>query len=290
MREPDADAMAPFAPGPLLRLTRGDLHVDIAPQAGGRIAQVTRRGSAQLAGYDPGTAADATGTDGAAGAARGTMIGWGCYPMLPWAGRIRGGRFDFAGRRRQLPPNLGAHAIHGLGFALPWAVQAQDEQAIELSLALPCDRRWPFGGRAWQRVELDADGLLLRLAVQAGAAAMPVTIGWHPWFRKPRQLAFTPAAMYSRDQDGIATLPLVAPSPPPWDDCFVNHRPVLLHHASQRLTLRSDCSHWVIYDQRPDATCVEPQSGPPDAFNLAPSVVPAGETLTRWFRMSWEDC
>jgi len=24
------------------------------------------------------------------------VLGWGCYPMVPWAGRLRNGRFSFA--------------------------------------------------------------------------------------------------------------------------------------------------------------------------------------------------
>ena len=42
-----SDATAPLAPGPLLTLTHGTLAVDVAPQAGGRLAQI-RRGGAPL--------------------------------------------------------------------------------------------------------------------------------------------------------------------------------------------------------------------------------------------------
>ena len=270
----DFGAMALMAPGPLLVLSRDGLRVEVAPQAGGRIAQITRNRRPQLVG------------PGRAGAA---MIGWGCYPMLPWAGRIRGGAFDFDGRHHQLPLNLAPHAIHGVGFAMPWQVDAYDDHAIELALDLPRDARWPFGGHARHRMSLDdAGGLLLELTLQAGPDAMPATIGWHPWFRKPGRLGFSPRAMYPRDQDGIATRPLVAPTPAPWDDCFVDCGEVVLEDTSQRLTLDSDCSHWVVYDHRAEATCVEPQSGPPDAFNLEPSVLAPGETLRRWFRMQWQ--
>ena len=64
------------------------------------------------------------------------MIAWGSYPMVPWAGRVRDGRFDFQGNSYELPLNLGEHAIHGVGFGLPWRVDSHEENLIGLSLVL----------------------------------------------------------------------------------------------------------------------------------------------------------
>src|SRR4249920_3708128 len=108
----ESDAVSPasdgaadrLAPSALIRLRCGSLAVDVASAAGGRIAQIVRDEVAWLVGYSEGNAA---------------MIAWGCYPMLPWAGRIRRGQFEFEGRAWQLPLNFGEHAIHGVGFALP---------------------------------------------------------------------------------------------------------------------------------------------------------------------------
>lgn len=264
--------MAPMQPGPLVTIACGRLRVAIAPQAGGRVAQIHCDGIDHLVGHDE------------AGQA---MIAWGSYPMLPWAGRIRHGRFGFQGREYQLPLNLGEHAIHGVAFAMPWQVEAHETHAVELSLALPEDERWPFGGTAHQRIEVGEDRLEMELSVRAGPVPMPAAIGWHPWFRKPERLLFSPSRMYPRDQEGIATLPLVEPLPGPWDDCFINQAPVVLQRAGQRLQLSSDCTNWVIYDQTAHATCIEPQSGPPDAFNLEPTLVLPGETLRKRFLIEW---
>ena len=65
----------------------------------------------------------------------------------------------------------------------------------DLSLQLPEDQRWPFGGSAHQRIEASENALRLRLSVTAGKRAMPAVIGWHPWFRKPERLDFKPSAM-----------------------------------------------------------------------------------------------
>ena len=264
----------PLSPGPLIRIGQGALAVDIAPQAGGRVAQVRFDGIEWLVGHDADNAA---------------MIAWGSFPMLPWAGRIRHGEFDFRGQAWQLPINLGEHAIHGVALGLPWQVDEHAATHAVLSLALPADARWPFGGHARQRIEVDGQQLRMTLTVTAAEHAMPVTIGWHPWFQKPDRLDFRPDSYYPRDGEGIAHLPLAPPPPPgPWDDCFISGEPVLLQRGGQRLRLTSSCDHWVVYDQPGHATCVEPQTGPPDAVNLGlASDLEPGASRSAWYLMEW---
>lgn len=266
---------SPMPPGPLLTIADGDLSVDVAPEAGGRIAQIRCDGVEQLVGY---------GEHGATAA-----IGWGCYPMVPWCGRIRRGEFAFEGRRHALPANLGGHAIHGVGFLMPWRVAERSARHVALELAMPADRRWPFAGVAGQRIELDGRRLTMRLWVTATAHAMPVALGWHPWFRKPERLGFEPEAMYPRDGEGIAVQPPREVRPGPWDDCFVNRREVVLHRAGQRLRIASPCEDWVVYDEAGHATCVEPQTAPPDGFNLRPEArLLPGETAAARCVLAWD--
>ena len=268
-----ATADTPFPPGRLLHLGTGDLSVDLAPEAGGRIAQIRYQGIEQLIGPDDGWPA---------------MIAWGCYPMVPWAGRVRHARFHSGGFAQTLEANMGAHAIHGVGFALPWDVVEHTPTGALMTLALPRDSRWPYGGTARQSIQVEPDRLRMTLSVEAGDQPMPVVIGWHPWFRKPERLDFTPVSMYPRDAEGIATLPTGPARPGPWDDCFHKEGDVILHRGGQRLQLASDCTHWVVFDGMAHATCVEPQSGPPDAFNLYDDVLPAGDVLERSFVLHWQ--
>ncbi|MDH5832893.1 aldose 1-epimerase [Luteimonas kalidii] len=271
----DPGPTSPLAPGPLLTLATGAIELDIAAAAGGRIAQIRCDGVDQLLAH------------GAHGAT--TAIAWGCYPMVPWCGRIRHGRFEFEGLARQLPVNLGPHAIHGVGFLMPWQVTGQDAQHVALELGLPRDHRWPFGGIARQRFDISGRQLRLTLSVIAEDQAMPAALGWHPWFLKPDRLEFVPEAMYPRDQEGIAVLPPGPVRPGPWDDCFVNRREVVLHRGGQRLRVWSGCSDWVVYDGTEFATCVEAQTAPPDAFNLQPGqMLRPGETLTAQCLMAWD--
>ncbi|WP_188793538.1 aldose 1-epimerase [Dyella nitratireducens] len=270
---PHDPAQAPLAPGSRLQIRHGELVVDMAPEAGGRIAQITRNGMPWLVDYDAEHAA---------------MIAWGSYPMVPWAGRIRRGRFRFEGQDYQLPINLGDHAIHGVALAMPWQVDVQAFSHVELSLALPTDERWPFGGSVHQRIEVHEDQVRMTLTVRAGKRAMPATIGWHPWFQKPDRVDIHPGQVYPRDAEGIATLPLAEPPPGPWDDCFLNDRPVLMHRLGQSVRLTSDCNHLVVYDEPTHATCIEPQSGPPDAFNLARAAhLPPHSSLSAWLLLEW---
>ena len=265
---------------PPLQLADDRFTVTIAPDAGGRVAQLAIDGTPLLIGPDD-VPSDLRLDDGTP-----APTAWGAYPMVPWAGRIRRGRFAFQGATYQLPINFEAHAIHGVGFVSTWTVEEHSATAARLRLDLPTDDRWPFGGRAVHAIALEDRALVLRIEVTAGDRAFPVSFGWHPWFRKPATLDFHPARMYRRDAEGIAVDELVAVPPGPWDDCFTNTLPVGLDIDGVALELTSDCTRWVVYDQRSHATCVEPQTDPPDAFTIAPRVLEPGESHAAWFRIA----
>jgi len=253
-----------------ITIASGAVQAEISPDDGGRLAQLTIGGTPLLIGFS----ADAAPT------------GWGCYAMVPWAGRIRRGRFTFDGVDHQLPLNFGDHAIHGVGFTRPWRVDAHDERHVSLTLDMPSDAAWPFGGVAAQQLTVDDDGITMVITVTATDQAFPVSFGWHPWFRKPSSLDFHPTAMYRRDDAHITVDELVAVPPPPWDDCFENTEPVRLTVDGVELRLTSNCDRWVVYDEPPHATCIEPQTGPPDAFNIAVHRLDAGDSLSAWYRIA----
>lgn len=210
--------------------------------------------------------------------------------MVPWAGRIRRGRFSFDGVEHQLPINFETHAIHGTGFEQPWEVT---DHAVS-SVALACRLGWVLGGEAEQVIELADDSLTCTLAVRAVEQSMPASIGWHPWFVKPERVELQFAQMYVRDDDYITDGRIVAPPPPPpWDDCFAG--PLVtprLWIDGIDVSISSDCDYWVVYDMPAHATCVEPQTAIPDAFNLAGDVGGAvrlepGEELRRHMTIRW---
>lgn len=258
-----------------LTLTAGSATVVIDADRGGRLASF-EVGGHQLLVVDP--------TD--------DPLLWGSYPMVPFAGRVRGGRFRFRDQDVALPHNLGPHAIHGYGFTSVWEVV--DDNSLRLALPEP----WPFRSTAAQRFELDDAGLTMRLSVTAHEA-MPVQLGWHPWFQRfltaadggrvEADLRFGPAQMYAMDDAGMPTGELVAQPEGPWDNCFVDlaRTPTISWPGLVDLTLTSGCDHWVVYTEPIHGLCVEPQTAAPDVFNREPEVLEADETRTAWFRIAW---
>lgn len=250
----------------------GDLSIDVDPIRGGRVAQIRAGATPLLVEHS---------------AEHSSATAWGAYPMVPWAGRIRNGRFTVDGVEYELPTNMGAHAIHGVGFVSVWEVVAHTTTSVELRLDLPRDQRWPFGGSVHQAIGALDHSAEFTMTVTATDHPFPVSFGWHPWFRKPSMLDFRPEAMYRRDDDQIAVDELIEVPDGPWDDCFVNRHPVRVRVDDVDLELTSDCTHWVVYDEPGHATCIEPQTGPPDAFNIAPHMLAAGESLTASYLLRW---
>lgn len=214
---------------------------------------------------------------------------WGCYPMAPWAGRVRRGRFRFGGREYSLPRNLPPHAIHGTTFTRAWS----DDGGGRISTSLGPE--WPWAGRAVQRFVLSESALEMTLEVHSDDRRFPASAGWHPWF--PRRLTrgdeavvrLDAAAMYRRDAEDIPTGELVTPPPGPWDDCFtrLGAAPGVRWPGAIDLVLRTALDYVVVYDQLEHALCVEPLTGPPDALNLSPRVVAPGDPLRAQVRLEW---
>lgn len=264
-------------------LSHGATRIEVAVDAGGRIAQIHAGDQPLL--IDPATDPASTG--------------WGSFPMAPWVGRIRHGRFRYLGVDHELATNHQdgmagdpdrRHAIHGTVFARPWTVVGATDATVELTCELAAALDWPFAGTAHQRFEVGARHVRCELAVSAAERPFPGEVGWHPWFRKPAELVFEPAAMYERDRLGLPTGELVEPAAGPWDDCFVQRGPMTLHydrHDAAAVIVESDCDHWVVYDEPAHATCVEPQSGPPDAVSIRPRLVLPGHPLRRTMTVSW---
>ena len=219
---------------------------------------------------------------------------WGCYPMVPWAGRIANGRFAHSDVVHQLPLNLAPHAIHGTAFDTPWSL---DGDVMVLELGPP----WPFPCRVEQRAQLGAHDLTIELRLIAGDTSMPAMLGWHPWFRRTIagrdvEVIFDAASMFELDDVMIPTGRLIEPTPPPWDNTFAGlaDGPRIRWPGLLDVELSSDCEYWTIYTEPEHAVCVEPQTAAPDAFNRAvgPSntsdtLLEAGQTVTATFSLRW---
>jgi aldose 1-epimerase len=256
----------------MIELRAGVATVRVSPELGGRVAAIEHDGFDLLVTGDAGT----------------DPLLWGSYPMVPFAGRLRHGRFEWNGTTVELPLGMPPHAIHGSGYTSEWHVLDDGPTHVELSTPLT----WSLGGIAHQHLQLTDDALVCVLSVQATDRAIPVVLGWHPWFTKPLSDQLHFRSMYLRDDTYVPSGELVEPPARPWDDCFVGPRgPLVLHYPGDRsVTVASDCDHWVVYDMPTNATCVEPQSGPPDAFHLGHGyqVVEPGEVVSRTMTIAWQ--
>lgn len=222
-------------------------------------------------------------------APNGNPFTWGLYPMAPWAGRTRHGRFRFDGETYSLPINLTPHAAHGTVFHRPWRV-------VEPPSLFECDLGpdWPFPGRVRQHIELGDDYLSQRLEVHSEGPAMPAACGWHPWFLSriggaEVSLRLDAGFMEVRDSEGIPNGERVPPPPGPWDDCFGDLRspPRLVWGDVLQLDIESNCDYAVVYNELPHAVCVEPQTAPPDALNRSPALVTPDSPLVAVSKWSW---
>lgn len=249
-----------------IELKAGDDHVVVDEQAGGRLASLVVGGAERLLGDD---------------SSDGDPLRWGAYPMIPWAGRVAGARIP--DRDIELQANYGAHAIHGVTYDLTWSVDRRAGNAVELLCPLPTDR-WPLGGLAAQRISLARGRLELEIQVQAGAAAMPVAVGWHPWFRRPDKGDMTvfvdSASVLELDKELIPTGKVVGTgrkvdlrNAPKLGRRRLDHvyvdvsQPAVLGWPDLELTIElPHKASTVVVHTPPEGVCVEPQTAWPDPF------------------------
>jgi aldose 1-epimerase len=194
-----------------------------------------------------------------------------------------------------LPLAFPPHAIHGLCYDRPWEVSDVGLRNAELRCAF--DREWwPWGGWAVARFALTEARLEAVLEVHADDEEMPAWCGWHPWFSRtlagiPVTMAFSAAGLLRRDADGIPDGDVVPVPSGPLDDALEGPRwPVVLCWPGV-LTLRvsADTPVAVLFTERQEAVCVEPQTAPPDAAALGrATVVRPGKPLTMNMTFDWE--
>ncbi|MFF4208626.1 aldose 1-epimerase [Streptomyces sp. NPDC001796] len=254
-----------------ITLAAGDAEVVLAPGNGGRVRSLRIGGTELLR--------------------QGERFG--CFPMAPWCGRIRDGRFRNGGTVQQMPLNAPPHAIHGTVRDGVWRVARAEptEAVLTYDLVAP----WPYAGRVTQLAALTEDALTLTMSVETYDDSFPAQIGWHPWFHRSLggedvRIDFDPAWQEERGDDHLPTGNRVDPKPGPWDDCFgmPDGVDVTLTWPGQLQLKVTSREEWVVvYDEQSEAVCVEPQTGPPDGLNTLPRLVTPIEPLEATTTWTW---
>jgi aldose 1-epimerase len=151
----------------------GDLRVDLSPSVGGAIS-----------------AFDRVDEEGAWPILRKChsplekVLDAASFPLVPFANRIRGGRFTFRGREIRLAPNMAGDPspLHGQGWLNAWIVERSDERRAVSSFRHEAGE-WPWDYEARQEYELDEHGILIRLTCRnLSPEPMPCGLGQHPYF------------------------------------------------------------------------------------------------------------
>jgi aldose 1-epimerase len=195
-------------------------------------------------------------------------IDHGMYAMAPWAGRIRN---NAVGEHR-MEPTFGPWAIHGTA---PWR-PATVLQSTAASITLKQDLgAWPFAGSVETHWAITETTVQTNITVSSERDEFPATVGWHPWF--PRELHGAQARVdlpatdqLVRGEDALPTGERIPyqPIPGTFDDAFLvpSQQATITWPDVARVHVTSSEPWFVLFDQLPDAVCIEPQSGPPDGL------------------------
>lgn len=263
----------------MIALTAGDWRATLAPELGGAVLSLDWRGQPVFR-PTPDVATD--------------ILETACFPLVPYANRIADGRFVFEGRSVQLPTleQFAPHALHGDAWLLPWIVENQTENRVEMTLDWPGDADgWPWPWRARQIVELTDQGLSISLSMtNTGDAVMPAGLGLHPYFHRyaDSRLTLSAEGVWITDAREIPERLAPVAEVADWsnglalaDAPFVDHAyagwtgQAVLDGGSRWVMLSADApAHWtqVYAPLGVDFFCVEPVTHRPDAHNA-----PAGE-------------
>jgi len=233
----------------------------------------------------------------------------GMYAMAPWSGRLLHNRVARTDMDR-----LGIHLdqdLHPVITYDPWALHGTCYTApvdtVELSADSLVTRQvipeWPWSAELISHWTLVPGGLDLRLQVTSDQPS-PAIIGWHPWFRKDIHGA------QAQWHAGHGRMALRGPDHPAFpdgqwrdlaevsgavDDAFVLPDRTVQVQWPGTLALTVNSSHpwFVIFDELPDAICVEPQTQLPNAWNSPwdgeADVVRPGHPLELHTLWRWRD-
>lgn len=265
---------------PVLHSPRQSLAFD--PLLGGRVTSWVIDGTEVLTGAGP------------------NPVEHGIYPMAPWAGRLRDNRITAGQRERWGIAGAGDYtpeitfagwAIHGTCLDAPVDTWELEPDRITLRQRIP---GWPATlVTAWTIADLTTTS---RLTVEAEKPT-PALLGWHPWF--PTRIDGA-SAKWSLDGE-LAVREGAFPSGEwrTWtegstrvDDAFhVPDGTVEITWGTLSLSIRNSDPWFVIFDERDGEICVEPQNGPPNAFDVPlrgdPPVARPGDPVTMTTTWEW---
>lgn len=224
------------------------------------------------------------------------------FPLVPYANRIADGRFAFEGSDYQLPLNFGdhPHSIHGFGWQGSWTASETGETSAHLIHEHRGEIPWPSAYRAEQRVTLTPLQLSISLfATNIGDGAMPVGLGFHPYFLadEATTLTFGARGLWLSKPDMLPDVQAPADALGDWSSPAIVRGTSLVDNAYTdwdgsaivqrgdgiRLTVTATGADWLHVYRPPGEAffCLEPVSHMPDAISRdGMPVLAPGETAS----------
>ena len=183
-------------------LRAGRLALEVLPAAGGSIARFDHLG-------DEGRQPLLRGTD----EHYADVLESACFPLVPYANRIRGGSFQCDGREVRLSTNLPGDAspLHGQGWRAAWSVESVAGDRIEMAFRHEAGE-WPWAYESRQRIVLSPGGFAIELSCRnLSDQPMPCALGLHPYYPCTAQTLLDTgvSSVWTVDQDvlPVARLP-----------------------------------------------------------------------------------
>jgi aldose 1-epimerase len=233
-------------------------------------------------------------------------------PLLyPWANRLRGWSYDAQGKHvnvaRDVPVDPQGLPIHGTVAGIPFDVVHLDGTRLHTRLdATSTDaimRSFPFPHELGLDVSLTNETLTITTTVHAtGDSAVPISFGFHPYFRLPRaRRAEWRLRLPRRDRLTLDAhqLPTDDTTPEPEDDRAIGNRTfddlyalagdrnfeLATHDRRLTVTFDDGFPYAQVYaPPRTQFACIEPMTAPVNALvdGTAPAVAPGDSFQATW--------
>jgi len=268
----------------MITISHGEFRAEILPQIGGGVGYFRHRG------------VDLLRPAGAEALGNADPFGIACFPMVPFVGRIRGGRFGEV--RLAANHAVSPYPLHGHGWLKTWDLGGHQADSCWLRYRHYGDE-WPWSYVANQLYRLSECGLTMLLTVRnLSDRPMPVGLGQHPYFPRGAgcrieavvDKVFWPSEDLVADEtrpipEGWGFKPLHLVGSVPLDHGFggwTGAADIAWDDRPVRLRVSSSAAGRFLQIYAPpgqDFFCLEPMSSAPDAVNWKGSAEECGLNL-----------
>lgn len=211
----------------------------------------------------------------------GHMTHGGIAPLIPYANRLKDGKYVWGDKTLNFPTGSDGNSIHGSGKDRPWKVIEQNAKSVNLGLSL-YEPGYPFKVFAEMQFTLNATGFSHNIHFSnPGEVDAPLAPGFHPYFMTGSHWEVT----FQRAPEKVIKMDKYFPSGNfvqfhrklqkssnhTYDDCFKYRGTVEIGGDDLDFTLTSSEANYImVYDGEFSQNCsvaVEPMSSGINAFN-----------------------